>query len=261
MRKSVTHFTLSLLVILGACALLVISTPVAVAQLTGMNVGSNDPPEAGVGEPEHQDDEVCDDEDEAGDVVLDCFVSKVTQDHESEIPTATFWGTFCENPVVAAGQLDGSVQPVLVLSSATGFITVDLTGNDDPADTQFYIDCPCELCDLNLTVGAAGSDGAPGVTGPTGATGPPGPTGPKGFDGPPGPTGPPGSGDGGGVACDCCTGGDGMGCDCQPCEDLVCPEGDASFCCAFFWDSLCDGDAAALCDCCGDDFGHNTGCQ
>ena len=57
------------------------------------------------------------------------------------------------------------------------------------------------------------------------------------------PTGPP-------VPCNCCTGGNGIGCDCQACEDIVCTAD--PFCCNPLWDGLCDAAAATLCRCCTD---------
>ena len=53
-----------------------------------------------------------------------------------------------------------------------------------------------------------------------------------------------------GHVCDCCTGGNPFGCDCQACEDLVCTAD--PFCCTELWDSLCDAAAATLCSCCTD---------
>ena len=43
--------------------------------------------------------------------------------------------------------------------------------------------------------------------------------------------------------CNCCAGGDGVGCDCQACEDIVCTLD--PFCCNDSWDSVCDEGAAA----------------
>ena len=50
------------------------------------------------------------------------------------------------------------------------------------------------------------------------------------------------------TVCDCCTGGNGTGCDCAPCEDKVCTMD--LFCCAVFWDAACDEEAQANCTCC-----------
>ncbi len=55
------------------------------------------------------------------------------------------------------------------------------------------------------------------------------------------PTGPP-------VPCNCCSGGNGLGCDCPVCEDLVCDID--PFCCDTTWDEICDGEAGCLCFCC-----------
>jgi hypothetical protein len=63
-------------------------------------------------------------------------------------------------------------------------------------------------------------------------------------------------GDGGDIVpCDCCAGGNGMGCDCASCEELVC--GVEPFCCNVDWDEVCDALAESLCSCCpGQDPGH-----
>ena len=58
-----------------------------------------------------------------------------------------------------------------------------------------------------------------------------------------------------GGECNCCTGGNGLGCDCQACEDLVCAAD--PFCCNTLWDALCDAEAATVCSCCTD----NCDCQ
>jgi hypothetical protein len=49
-------------------------------------------------------------------------------------------------------------------------------------------------------------------------------------------------------ACNCCSGGDGLGCNDRTCEGIVCAAD--SFCCNVSWDSICNGEAASLCDCC-----------
>ena len=48
--------------------------------------------------------------------------------------------------------------------------------------------------------------------------------------------------------CNCCNGGNGLGCNCQPCEDLVCAAD--PFCCNELWDELCDLKATTMCTCC-----------
>ena len=53
-----------------------------------------------------------------------------------------------------------------------------------------------------------------------------------------------------GPPCNCCLGGNGLGCNCQVCENLVCTED--PFCCNTLWDVLCDSEAATLCTCCSD---------
>ena len=48
--------------------------------------------------------------------------------------------------------------------------------------------------------------------------------------------------------CDCCSGGNGLGCNCAQCEENVCSAD--SFCCNVAWDEICDGNALRLCVCC-----------
>ena len=73
-------------VILLLLAALVLFAPAALAQIV--------------------DDEICDDE--TIEEFLECDVTKITMELDAPIQTATFWGSFCENPVVMAGQLDGT---------------------------------------------------------------------------------------------------------------------------------------------------------
>jgi len=198
----------------------------------------------GVGEPPFGHDHLCDDEtmDEDGDQLLTCFVTKVVTDLEAAIPTATFFGEFCETPAVTAGQEDGTMMPLMVLASGLNFITVDLGGNTDPSDILFWVECPCEVGECKVTMGAVGPQGP---TGPTGPQGPPGPTGPT------GPTGPAGKGKNGNIppvpCCNCCDPHGGMGCDNDECMALVC--GIDSFCCSVAWDSICAGEALQFPEC------------
>jgi hypothetical protein len=276
--------------LLVAC--LVLLAPASFAQLGGMGESHDDPfgiDDNVIGHPVGVD-EVCDDDEIPSDQVLTCDITKVTTDLDSPIPTATFWGEFCENPTVTAGQTDGSRTAVLILGAGNGFITVDLSGNDDPADVLFDITCPCEHCTCKLTIGAVGptgaqgpqgkqgEDGADGATGPTGPkgskgsdgsngaqgpqgkqgeAGPAGPAGPPGPPGPTGPTGPPGTkgkgngDDGGGTPCDCC---DKVAAGTPGCDS--CPPCEDTvcaiepFCCVVVWDSICDSIAAQNCTCC-----------
>ena len=76
--------------------------PAAQAQLTDM--GGGQPPiedKNVIGEPLAPD-EICDDDEVGGTWVLDCDISKVTTDLDMAIPTVTFWGEFCEMPLVSA---------------------------------------------------------------------------------------------------------------------------------------------------------------
>ena len=181
--------------LLALIVLTFLAAPVSLAQLSGM--GEPEPglePPTEIGQPV-PDDEICDDDELAGEQVLTCEVTKVTTDLDAAVPTATFWGTFCDNPTVLVGQEDGTLQPVMVLSMGLGFVTVDLTGNDDASDVHFVIECPCESCEGDLTLGAVGPVGPTGPTGPQGSQGKQGEqgeTGATGAQGPQGKIGPPG---------------------------------------------------------------------
>jgi hypothetical protein len=208
------------------------------------------------------DDEVC--ADEAAEAAFDCRVTKITHELDSPVRTANSGREFRPAPEVNAGNQDGSPSTVPVLGAGANFITVDLTGHGDPADPAFEILCPCGTCPAKLTIGDPGDagptgpqgvqgpqgklglPGPPGPSGPTGATGPTGPTGPAGGEGSKGPGDPDGQGDP--FVCNCCDGGDGVGCDCFPCELLVCDLD--PFCCDVAWDEACDVEASELCTCC-----------
>ena len=123
-------------------------------------------------------------DDRAADHVRDCVITNVTSDVDGPLPTATFGGTFCDSPTVSIGQTDGSLVAALVLSSGRDFVTVDLTGNADPMDALFQIECPPKVCDWNLTIGAVGPTGPAGPTGQQGVQGETGPAGPTGPDDP-----------------------------------------------------------------------------
>ena len=145
----------------------------------------------------------CGDEtgDENPDAVLDCDITKVYVDLDGAIPTATFYGTYCDFPEVTVGLEDGTRVPLLILSQAMGFITVDITGHAGDATYLFEVMCPCGdrhkpawdrgPCEVDVTIGIVGPTGP---TGPVGPQGPQGPTGPTGATGPTGPTGPAGKG-------------------------------------------------------------------
>jgi hypothetical protein len=218
------------------------------------------------------DDEVCDDAmDDEVDDELGCFVTKVVVDLDAPA-SATLFGEFCPNPEVSVGQSDGSLQPRLILSNGDNFITVDITGNTDAMTQLYVVECPCQVCSTDVTIGtqgptgpqgaqgkqgpqgAQGKQGPAGPQGPQGKQGPPGPTGPTGLKGPTGPTGPPGTGDGGGDGGDggpvsnCCTPNGGLGCDDRECEATVCAVD--AFCCNVAWDSICADEAADLCEFC-----------
>jgi len=238
MRKPFLLFTL-------AIALVLICAP-AVAQLDLSEGDIDRDGNYDVGEPPFGKDQLCDDEnlDEDGDAVLTCFVTKVTTDLEAAVPTATFWGEFCDVPVVTAGQSDGTMAGLMILANGLNFITVDITGLTDPMDVLFRIECPCATCDSLVTIGAVGPAGPTGPAGPPGPPGPPGPTGPT---GPTGPKGGKGDGEPPCTHCNCCDAHGGLGCDNDVCEGLVC--GIDSFCCAVMWDSICADEATTFPEC------------
>jgi hypothetical protein len=147
--------------------------------------------------PPGSEDDQCNDEflDENPDLILDCEVSKACADLDGAIPTLTFFGTFCDFPQVTVGTEDGSFVPVLVLSSSESMITVDITGHTQDCTFVYRIECPCETCENDITIGSTGPTGPagpPGPQGPQGKPGPPGADGAPGPPGPPGPAGPPG---------------------------------------------------------------------
>ena len=137
MRKSASVWLSTLLIVACTIAL----APVALAQMSGMGPDWVDPrAENTIGKPV-KDDELCDDEGGDGDFqgTLACEVTKVTTDLDAPVPSATFFGSFCESPTVCAGQSDGTCTPVLILAAGANFITIDLTGNTGPADVVFTI--------------------------------------------------------------------------------------------------------------------------
>jgi hypothetical protein len=235
--------------------------------------GFNDPPPGS-----EFPDEICDDEfiDENPDVILDCAISKVFVDLDGAIPTTTLFGGFCDFPLVTVGLEDGSFAPLLILSAASSFVTVDITGVTGDATYIYHVACPCSHCEVAATIGIIGPTGAqgpqgkqgpqgppgpPGADGPPGPAGagkgkgkggpgppgPPGPPGADGADGPPGPPGPPGvPGNhcdevGGFGGSDCCAATGTTGCNHTACQDCVCTAD--AFCCSTEWDSICAGEA------------------
>jgi hypothetical protein len=196
-------------------------------------------------------DEACDD-DEFLDA-NDCTVTQAVADLDAPVPTITFYGDFCDEPSVFAGQQDGTSAELGVLAAGGNFVTADLGGNTGPGDIVFSVACACETCSDSITLGAVGpagppgADGAQGPQGKPGAPGPPGPTGPTGPTGPKGatgPTGPPGGGGGAGEPpSDCCTPHGTPGCSDPECEAIICSFD--PFCCDVQWDSICADEASA----------------
>ncbi len=84
---------------------LVLVAPAAMAQLS--DLGPTDGSDADrdrdvVSLPPPFDDEICDDETIVD--TLTCEVTKITMDLDAPLRTATFWGEFCANPSMTAGQ-------------------------------------------------------------------------------------------------------------------------------------------------------------
>jgi hypothetical protein len=145
-----------------------------------------------VGLPVQTDDELCEDilADESFDGIADCFLSKATIDFVAG--TIMIEGTICDSPDVFIGVQGGDVLELTVLDSGDNFVLADLAGMTGPATCIVIVDCPCEICSMDVTIGAQGPTGPVGPQGVQGKVGPPGPPGPTGPTGPQGPTGPPG---------------------------------------------------------------------
>ena len=118
------------------------------------------------------DDEICDDVEEGGEdysdgSILTCSITSATADTTSQ--TLLIEGAFCDSPAVSIGGPGGTLDLVTVFSSGPSFIQADLSGHASPATRVVLVECPCESCEIDVTVGAAGP---PGPTGPTGPTDP-----------------------------------------------------------------------------------------
>jgi len=59
--------------------------------------------------------------------------------------------------------------------------------------------------------------------------------------------------------CNCCSGGDTLGCNDDHCESVVCSLD--PFCCEVDWDDICSGEAGRLCVCCGGGDGAGDACD
>jgi hypothetical protein len=183
------------------CALLamVLFVPSAQAQRVGFGENIEAPDSQNeVGLPVQTDDEMCEEllADESFDGIADCFLSKATIDFVAG--TIMIEGAICDSPDVFIGVQGGDVVELNVLDSGANFVLADLDGMTGPATCIVIVDCPCEICSMDVTIGAQGPTGPVGPQGPAGQAGPPGPPGPPGPTGPMGPTGPAGkSGKGG----------------------------------------------------------------
>jgi hypothetical protein len=179
------------------CALLAMALFVPSAQAQRVGFGETTPAEDAnneVGLPIMTDDEMCEEllADETFDGIADCFLAKATIDFVAG--TIMIEGTICDSPDVFIGVEGGDVVELNVLDSGDNFVLADLGGMTGPATCIVIVECPCEICSLDVTIGAQGPTGPPGPQGVQGKVGPPGPPGPTGPTGPMGPTGPPGKG-------------------------------------------------------------------
>jgi hypothetical protein len=128
--------------------------------------------------------------DEAPDGILDCMVSKATVDFAAG--TLLVEGIFCEDPRVLLGTAGGSTELLALLDHGERFLLADL-GEHVTASTRIVmIECPCETCTVDVTLGTLGPTGPVGPQGTLGAMGEQGVTGPTGPTGIQGPSGPPG---------------------------------------------------------------------
>jgi hypothetical protein len=177
-------------IMLLAILALVIAVP---AQAQNLDFGQRPDDNAGensVGLPVGGDDELCDtDADEAGE--LECFVSYAQVDVDAGI----IWlsGMFCDNPEVFVGTPGGDFAPVVVLDATGDSVHAEFPAGG-PASCVVLVDCPCEVCGIDVTTGIQGPTGPPGANGADGPPGADGADGPPGPPGPTGPTGPPGKG-------------------------------------------------------------------
>ena len=183
------------------CALLamVLLVPSAQAQRVGFGEAI-DPADSNneVGLPVMTDDEICEEllADESFDGIADCFLSKATIDFVGG--TILIEGTICDAPDVFIGVQGGDVVQLNVMDSGENFVLADLAGLTGPATCIVIVECPCEVCSMDVTIGTQGPTGPVGPQGEQGKVGPPGPPGEPGATGPQGPTGPAGkSGKGG----------------------------------------------------------------
>ena len=188
------------------CALLAMAlfVPSAQAQRVGFSENVELPgTETEVGIPVYTDDEMCEEllADETFDGIADCFMAKATIDFVAG--TMLIEGTICDDPDAFIGVEGGEVVELTVLDSGEDFLLADLAGMTGPATCIVIVDCPCEICSMDVTIGTQGPTGPVGPQGEQGKVGPPGPPGPTGPPGATGPTGPAGKsgkgGKGGGI--------------------------------------------------------------
>jgi hypothetical protein len=118
---------------------------------------------------------------------LTCSIAKAIVDAESS--TMLLAGRFCDDPIVLAGQPGGEFAELEILDADDDSLTVEV-GAVGPLETcVVVVECPCQVCTVDVAVGSTGGTGPPGPTGPQGPTGPKGESGPQGpGKGAPGPT-------------------------------------------------------------------------
>jgi len=140
------------------------------------------------------DDEACEAllADETFDGIADCFLAKATIDFVHG--TLLIEGTICDIPELFVGLEGGDVTELNVIDSGEDFLLAELAVTTGPAAYVYLliVECPCEVCSMDLTIDPWGPPGPPGPQGEGGIVGIPGPIGPSGPIGPTGPTGPSG---------------------------------------------------------------------
>ena len=146
---------LNILLRSALCALVALVLVVPSAQAQRVGFGEEAVPETPhlIGLPVITDDEECDEllADETFDGIADCYLAKATVDFASG--TILLEGMICDNPELYIGVPGGDTIQLQILDSGETFLLADLMGNLGPATCVFLLDCPCEICTLDVTLG------------------------------------------------------------------------------------------------------------
>lgn len=171
---------------------LMVAVPATAQNMGFEKAEESQAPNSIIGLPVGGDDEACEEavnnlDEGVPESTLHCWIACAHVDLISGIVQIS--GSFCADPNVYAGQENGEIAPCQVLTSDNDTIHADCPGLDHPGSCVLAVECPCEVCTLDVTVGAVGPTGPGGAVGPPGPPGPPGAQGPQGVPGPPGPPG------------------------------------------------------------------------